>query len=358
MKDLSSKELLDETTVESLVEVIERKQATPESPGSKGSPETHFQYWRKKFAGAPLLRLPYDRPRATAHKGNCERKSFQLEADISEGLRLLSGQEGVALFMTLLAAFKSLIYRYTGVRDILIATPPCLPETEKMIGRFAGPLALRSYINPQVTFRELLCQIKDNVSETYDQKGPPPIALIDELERESKAQGSRMFQAGFSFESLSKSQPQRDSFGLAKGNIGLPSDLELGLAIIDTGAQLNGALVYDPTLFDGETIDRMIGHLETLLAGIVANPEQRIALLPILTRKEQDQLLNGWSNAASCDYPEVFAQQLFEEQSKLTPDKVVAVYNNISLSSRELDEESKQIANLIRRLRRWSKTDR
>jgi non-ribosomal peptide synthetase component F len=241
-----------------------------------------------------MLRLPTDRPRPPVESFRGTRQSFTVAKDVTDGLVALSKREGVTLFMTLVAAFKVLLNRYSGQEDILIGTPIAnrnRGEVEGLIGCFVNTLVLRTDLSGDPTFRELLKRIRDVTLEAYAYQDLPFDKLIEELHPERDASRNPVFQVMFVLHN--NPMPPIELADLTLTALEVDSDqskLDLTMSMMDRPQGLFGSLEYNTDLFDGETIGRMIQHFQTLLAGIVADHEQRISELRLLTEAELEGL--------------------------------------------------------------------
>ena len=318
--------------------------------------QSQLAYWQQKLAGMPaLLELPADRPRPAVQSFRGETQVFTIEQDISEALVSLSQQQGVTLFMLLLTAFKVLLYRYTNQSDIVVGTPVAnrqQPQIQGMIGFFVNNLVLRADLSDNPTFLQLLKQVRGVVLEAYDHQHLPFEKLVEALHPERDLSYTPLFQIDFALEyepeatftlkdvTINTSEPGTNQ--MAK--------LDLSLSLHKTEQGLTGAFEYSTDLFDTTTIARMIENWQTLLAGIVANPEQRLSDLPILTAIEQHNLLVEW-NQTQQDYPHnLCIHQLFEAQVEQTPDAVAVIFKDEQLTYRELNAKANQLAHHLQAL--------
>ncbi|MCY3010883.1 MAG: condensation domain-containing protein, partial [Planctomycetota bacterium] len=254
-----------------------------------------LQYWRGQLAGISVLELPTDRPRPTmtTHLGG--QHSFELPKSLVTRLKTLSQTAGVTLHMTLLAAFKTLLSRYSGQTDIAIGVPVAgrnRSELENLIGFFVNTLVNRTDMSGEPTFLEVLSRVRESSLSAYDHQDLPFERLVEELRPERLLGRSPLVQVLFQLLNFSEG-------GLALRDLEvslLPSPrqrvrFDLELHLWQKPKNLCGTLVYSKDLFDPSTIDRMSRHFVTLLEGIVSVPDQRIRELPLLTAAERHQLL-------------------------------------------------------------------
>ncbi|WP_442935957.1 non-ribosomal peptide synthase/polyketide synthase [Nostoc sp.] len=316
---------------------------------------SQLSYWKQQLANAPtFLPLPTDRPRPAVQTFNGAYLEFALSAELTQQLTKLSQEQGVTLFMTLLAAYNTLLYRYTGQTDILVGTPIAnrdRSEIEGLIGFFVNTLVMRTEISGDRSFNELLPRIREMALSAYAHQDLPFEMLVEALQPERDLSHTPLFQVMFVLNNAPTSEVELT--GLSVSSLPIESaiakfDLTLGIENTNTG--LVGWWEYNTDLFDSSTIERMTGHFVTLLESIVANPQERISQLPMLTASEQQQLLVEW-NDTSVDYPQdKCIHQLFEEQVERTPDAVAVVFENQQLTYHELNCRANQLAHYLQSL--------
>ena len=321
---------------------------------------SQLAYWRGQLTGAAqILDLPSDRPRPTVMSHRGAERRFTLPAELAGALRELSRKEGATLFMTLLAAFDVLLYRYTGQGDLSVGMPIAnrsRTETEGLIGFFLNTLVLRASLADELSFRALLAQVKETCLGAYAHQDMPFERLVQELAPERDLGRSPLFQVTFT---LHAAAPNATS-GSAAASSGLQVgggttetatakfDLSLGIAERPDGA-LAGSLEYSTELFELTTIDRMIQHLATLLTSAARDPDQRLRQLRMLPAEER-QLLRAWNDTAAPRPRDLLLHRLVELQVDRTPDAVAVIFEGAALTYRQLDERANRIANHLQRL--------
>ncbi|MHC5675049.1 non-ribosomal peptide synthetase [Nostoc sp.] len=317
--------------------------------------ESQLAYWKQQLGGKlPILELPTDRPRPPVQTYRGARQSLNLPNNLSDALKSLSQQSGVTLFVTLLAAFKTLLYRYTGQEDIIVGSAIANRnqlEVKGLIGLFANNLVMRTNLSENPSFRELLGRVQEVVLSAYAHQDLPFEKLVEELQPERNLSHSPLFQVMFAFHNTPRElwevpgltiTPLKVHSGAAKFDLTL--DLE------ETSSGIKGGIEYNTDLFDATTIARMVGHFQTLLQGIVANPEQQISDLPLLTPAEQHQLLVEWNNTQT-DYDlSQCLHQLFEAQVERSPDAVAVVFEDQQLTYNDLNQRANQLAHYLQQL--------
>lgn len=317
--------------------------------------EKQLSYWKQQLDGAPtVVELPTDRPRPAVQGGRGARQYIMLSKQVSEALKLLSQQEEVTLFMVLLAAFGTWLYRYTGQEDILVGSPIAgrnQVETEELIGFFVNTLVMRTYLGGNPTFRQLLARVRQVALGAYSHQDLPFEKLVEELHPERDPSCSSLFQVMFVLQNAPKSVLELSGLSLNFQDIDSgTAKFDLTLELQETTEGIRGWFEYNTDLFDASTVHRMVGHFQTLLQGIVAAPEQKLSELPLLTAAERLTLLVEWNNTQA-DYPkDACIHQMFEAQVELTPNAVAVVFEDQQLTYRELNARANQLAHYLRSL--------
>ncbi|WP_018612579.1 non-ribosomal peptide synthetase [Segetibacter koreensis] len=315
--------------------------------------EAKLSYWKEKLQEVQVLQLPTDfvRPAVQSTKGAVE--GFLIDKQLGEQLKTLSKQQGTTLFMTLLAAFKVLLFRYSGQEDICVGSPTASrqqQEVEGLIGFFANTLALRDKVKGDASFVELLQTVKATTLDAYQHQEVPFEKVVDEVTRERDVSRNPLFQVMFA------SQNTRDVPELHLGNTEISTEVfadmtakfDLTLFVEETRRGLQSGFEYCTELFEARTIGRMADHFQSLLQSIVTAPHQKIAALPMLTEAERQQLLEEF-NPRPVAYPlDRTIVDLFKQQVESTPDNVAVIFQEQRLSYRELNERSNQLAHYLR----------
>ena len=314
--------------------------------------ENQLSYWRKQLDGLLTLQLPTDHAHQAVRTYRGSSQVLKLSARLSEAIKSLSQREGGTLFMTLLAAFQLLLSRYCGQSDIAVGSPIAgrnRQETEGLIGFFVNTLVLRADLSANPTFRELLRQVRETTLKAYSHQDLPFEKLVEELHPERNLSISPLFQVMFVFQNTADHPLELEQIVVSPvGRNSSIAKFDLSLTMSEKDGKLRGSINYYTDLFDASTIERMIGHFQTLLEGIVANPNERISALPLLTEAEKHQLLVEW-NDTQRDYPsEKCIHRLFEERVERTPEAVAVVFAEQQLTYRELNGRANQLAHYLR----------
>jgi amino acid adenylation domain-containing protein len=311
--------------------------------------DRELKYWREQLHGLAVLELPTDRPRPPIQGYQGIRKGFTLPASLVQALKDLSRCEGTTLFMTMLAAFQTQLYRYSGQDDIAVGSPIANrnhKELEGLIGFFVNTVVMRTKLDGSPSFRELLHCVREVALDAYSHQDLPFEKLVEELKPERDQSRNPLFQVMMVLQNASELKLPGIATGISLGDTGTAM-FDLLLELEECSEGINGVLEYNTDLFGAATIERMIGHFRTLLEGIVANPDQRVSELPLLTEAERHQLLVTW-NDTKTDYPtETCLHRLFEAQVEKTPNAVAIVFEGKRLTYRELNARANKLAHYL-----------
>jgi surfactin family lipopeptide synthetase A len=322
--------------------------------------DSQLAYWQNKFSPLPpTLDLPTDHPRPAVQSWQGSTHDFTFPLDLLHKLNALSRSEGATLFMTLLAAFQVLLHRYTGQEDLSIGTPVANrhhPGVEKLIGFFVNTLVLRTDLSGAPTFRQLLQRVRKVALEGYAHQDVPFEMLVEKLHPERDLSHNPLFQVAFT---VQHSAPQ--SIGVRGLEMspwpldGKTAKFDLTLILHEGAHGLSGTLEYNSDLFDAATIRRMGDHLRVLLESIVSDVTQPIAMLPLLTPAERQQVLVEWNRTKMVTPIDRCAHQLFEAQAARQPRALAVTFHGAGAASQaltygELDQRANQLAHYLREL--------
>jgi aspartate racemase len=326
------------------------------APGAPGQVlEEQLAYWKRQLSDlTPVLELPTDRPYPAVQTFKGQLESLALPPTLAAALLEISRQEGATLFMTLLAAFQLLLARYSGQNDIAVGTPIAgrsRPEVEPLIGCFANTLVLRSDLSGDPSFRALLGRVRELCLEAYTHQDVPFEKLVEELHPKRDLSRNPLFQVVFALQNVPKTALQLPGLELSMVDLNIrTAKFDLTLEVEETPHSLVLNLEYNVDLYDAATVARMLQHFKTLLEGIVAQPDQRLSDLDLLSASERHQILVEW-NATATPYPrERCIHQLFAAQAARTPDAIALTCGEQALSYHELDGRANQLAQHLRAL--------
>jgi amino acid adenylation domain-containing protein len=314
--------------------------------------DSQVDYWKEQLGGSlPVLELPTDYTRPATRKYSGASKEVAIAAEVTNQLRALCREEGATVFMALLAAYKLLLSRYSQQQEIVVGTPIAgrnRPEIENLIGFFVNTLALRTDLSGDPSFRELLGRVRAAALGAYTNQDLPFEKLVEVLQPERSMNRAPLFQAMFHLQNIPPHDLELKGLSLSplEVRIGITRiDLELHLS--DSPQGLSGFLIYSTELFEGATIERMIEHFRRLIESAVANPDDPISALSMMTEAERRHLLVEW-NDTSRDYPrQKSVVRLFEQQVEERPDNVAVVFGDESLTYRELNARANQLAHYL-----------
>ncbi|WP_414582644.1 non-ribosomal peptide synthetase [Scytonema sp. PCC 10023] len=315
---------------------------------------TQLNYWKQQLKGElPVLQLPTDRPRPAIATFTGAKQYFTFSKALTDALRQLSQREDTTLFMSLLAAFNILLYRYTDQEDILIGSPIAnrnRAELEGMLGLFVNTLVLRNNLSGNPSFRELLHRVREVTLDAYAHQDLPFEMLVEELQPERDLSRNPLYEVMFALQNSPVSV--QEVSGLTLRTLEFDSgtaQLDIFLSMSESQEGLTGCLEYSTDIFDSTTITQFINKFQTLLENIVANPEQRICELSLLTASEQEQLIFKL-NQTLADYPQdASLHQLFEQQVQLTPDLNALIHQSEELTYRQLNHRVNQLAHYLQK---------
>ncbi|MDX6271914.1 MAG: hypothetical protein QOD28_3137, partial [Acidobacteriota bacterium] len=317
--------------------------------------ESELSYWREQLAAVPpALVLPTDRPRPATQSFAGATHRFQLPELLWRELVALSRREGATLFMTLLAAFDTLLWRYSGQDDLLVGTPVAnrtRAEVENLIGFFVNTLVLRARLDAGLSFRHLVRQVREVCLGAYAHQDVPFEKLVEELQPERSLSHHPLFQVMFTADHAPP--PQADSGGLTLNLVRTNDEnakFDLTLSLTESEQGLSGAIEYNTDLFDAATIARMSGHFRRLLESIVTNPDLPVSRLNLLAEEEQRQLLVEWNDTMTPRLAESCVHELFRAQAARTPEQLAVISDDDELSYAELDARSDELAGYLREL--------
>lgn len=317
-----------------------------------GAYDGQLAYWKERLAGSPpLLDLPADRPRPARQTfaGACH--TVLLAPELAAALERVARESNATPFMFLLAAFQVLLSRYSGSTDILVGCPAAgrsRLETEPLLGLFLNTLVLRTNLDGEPTFRELLGRVRETALGAYAHQDLPFEKLVEALQPERSLSHSPLFQVFFQLRNLPFDAPRFD--GLAVEPVEFDpgtGQFDLAVAIAPARGSLEVTFTYNTDLFDRETAARMLGHYRALLEAAAHDPGRRITQLPMLAEAERRQLLEEW-NRTERPVPAAFAHELVEAQAARRPDAVAVVYEDRRLTYAELNAQADALARRLR----------
>ncbi len=320
--------------------------------------DQQVSYWRKQLAGAPaVLELPTDKPRPAIQTYRGWRQSFVLPPELMTALKELGHENGATLFMTLLSAVYVLLHRYSGQHDIVIGSPIAnrnRAEIEGLIGFFINTLVLRTRVEGDESFRQVLDRVREVCLAAYAHQDVPFEKLVDELQPDRQLSHNPLFQVVFVFQSdIGGGEVRFGDLGLSALRVeNRTAKFDLTFNLTDSPHGLAGTIEYNTDLFDDSTITRLIGHFETLLRSIVAEPEAKVRRLALMPAAEVTEQLTASAQVEEFEVGDSLASW-FEEVAARRDEAVAVVYGDEHLSEqlsyRELNEEANRLAHYLRK---------
>ncbi|MBA4495176.1 AMP-binding protein [Paenactinomyces guangxiensis] len=318
--------------------------------------DKQLNYWRSCLDGElPQLLLPTDRPRTVGQTFNGAIHTVKISLDLTERLQELSAREGSTLFMTLLAAYNTLLYRYTQQEDILVGTAIANrnhPELEKLIGFFVNTLVMRTDLSGNPSFRELLKRVRKMALQAYAHQDLPFEKLVEELCPDRDASHSPLFKVMFSLHNTPQHKWELPNLTITAMDLeSETAKFDMNVEVTEEEDGLTIALEYNVDLFDKETIERFGLNFCTLLEQIVQNPKQTISDIPILTDEQKRELLDLCGQNGSLDWgeSEEAIHHVFEKQAQDTPHRKTLTFEGKSLTYEQLNEQANQLAHYLRK---------
>ena len=313
-----------------------------------------LNYWTDKLTGyPPMLELPTDHPRPAVQTFRGGYLPFRISGDLSQQLQALARQENVSLFMLLLAVFQVLLLRCSGQTDLCIGTPVAnreRVELESLIGFFVNTLVLRTDLSGEPTFRELLPRVRSICLNGYAHQALPFEQIVEALQPERSMSHTPIFQVMFSLQNAPRQAQQLP--GLTVNPLDIhsgTSKFDLSLIMSEDEQGISGGFEYSSDLFEPDTIRRMTGHFEVLLAAVAANPDESIHVLPLLTSAENQQILVEWNQTARPFFTGC-AHQMFEKWAACQPDTSALIFEDETLSYDQLNRRANLLARELQML--------
>lgn len=340
-------------------------------------------YWQQQLQDLPVLHLPSDRPRPAVQTYQGATYPLAISPTLTQALTTLSQQAGTSLFMTLLAAFQTLLYRYTGQEDVAIGSPIAnrhRSQVEGLIGFFVNSVVLRADLSGNPTFRELLERVRTVALAAYEHQDLPFEKLVEALDPDRDLSRNPLFQVALALQNAP--MPALELPGLTLEPVPLESsstrfDLEVHLwepthglrSLWQSQEGLSGFIAYSTDLFNRDRIARLVEHFQTLLAGIATNPDAHLSDLPLLTPTERQQILVAWNQPACLPKakanslakvpfeeslvgltPDLHFHQIFAAQVQSEPDAIALVSEQGSLTYQELNQKAEQLAQTLHQM--------
>ncbi|WP_372340003.1 amino acid adenylation domain-containing protein [Pseudomonas sp. Leaf58] len=319
-----------------------------------GERERQLAYWTAQLGDDhPVLELSTDRPRPALQSYRGERVNVELGEALSQSLKQLAQRQAATPFMLLLASFQVLLHRYSGQAEVRVGVPIAnrnRVETERLIGFFVNTQVMRAEFDTQLTFTELLAQVRQRALDAQVHQDLPFEQLVDALQPERSLSHSPLFQVMYNHQTRGKGE-RRSLPGLEVESLQWnvhAAQFDLTLDSFEHEQGISATLTFATDLFDASTIQQMARHWLNLLHGIVANPGQRVAELPLLDDGERQQIVQGWNDTQAAYPDERGIHQLIEAQVVATPHAPALVFGEQTLTYAELNRRANRLAHCLR----------
>ncbi len=314
--------------------------------------EKELSYWKQQLSGAlPILELPSDRPRPPIQTFRGATVPLALTRELTESLKELSSREGATLYITLLAAFETLLYRYTGQEDITVGTPIAgrtRQEIENLLGFFVNTLVLRTDFSGRPSFQELLARVREVALGAFAHQELPFEKLVEALQPERSLSHTPLFQVMFGLQNAPAHELEIPglTFQLLSNDSGT-AKFDLTLLMEETEEGLVGTLQYNRDMFEEQSVNRLALHFITLLEAIVSDPSAHISRLKLIPDDHLHQLLVAFNHTRATYPSALLLHDLFQRQASLTPQAEALVFADHRFTYQQLNEQANQLAHFL-----------
>lgn len=323
-------------------------------PRHQGVLDQQLAYWTSKLGDVPtVLEIPTDRSRNDVQTSRGAVETLLLESRLAEAVRRVSRDEQVTPFMLILAAFKVLLAQYGGTRDISVGTPIAgrnRSELENMVGCFLNTLVLRTSLEGDPSFSDLLARVKETSLGAFANQDLPFEQLVLEINPDRDTSQSPLFQVMFVFQNAAPEEFSAQLPDLALSRIGVErntANFDLTLVALDDEQDVRLSFEYNCDLFDGESVQNMLHQLEHLLASVADDPSQRFSQLPWMSAADRHELVVRWNDTGDQASDESCIHELFCEQVQLIPHAIAVVDGSEAISYSELNRRANQLAHML-----------
>ena len=313
--------------------------------------EEQLAYWKNQLAGLEPLNLPVDHRRTTAQHRQGDIVSFQATGDLAEQLRRLGRQQGVTLYMALLAALQVTLCKHAGQQDVAVGTAVANRNrsgVEELVGFFINTLVMRTQLQSDWSFAQLLQQVRQIALDAYQHQDLPFERLVDELQPDRDLSRTPLFQVMLVLQNIRQQEVHLPGVRLSGFGLEVQAPkFDLMLTLAEGASGISGSLSYSSDLFERATVERLLEHLKLVLQAMVERPEQRIADLSLLTPAERETVLVEWNQTAA-EYPGKYVAELFEEQVARSPHAIAVKSEEGKLSYGDLNVRANRVASALR----------
>ncbi|MEC5271177.1 non-ribosomal peptide synthetase [Caldifermentibacillus hisashii] len=314
--------------------------------------ENQLKYWKNELSGKlPVLQLPSDYPRPAQQTFNGALLTERVPTELVHKLRKLSKQEGTTLFMTVLAAYQGFLSRYTNQDDIIVGSPIANrnhASIEGIIGFFVNSLVIRTNVSTEMTFTDLMSKVKEKALNAYLNQDIPFERIVDEVVEERSLSYSPIFQTMLVFQNKASKIPKGLNIDLEPISVQLPfAKFDLTVIIEEEDDEFTLAFEYNTDLFKEGTIKRLSRNFLHWLESVVVNPKEKLTNLPLTAQEEEHQLLIEWNKTEKAFLEHQSIPEWFEAKVQETPDAIAVVFNDNSLTYKQLNDRANRLAHFL-----------
>jgi len=314
--------------------------------------DRELAYWKGLFpVEPPVLELPLDRPRPLLQEHIGSAYVFAMPVELTDNIKTFCRSERVTLFMYLLTILKILMFRYTHQQEIVVG---CLAagrsdiDAEKLIGFFVNTLPVKTTLEGNLSFRELLLRVRVAALGTFSHQQVPYAKLLAELSPSRNQNINPLFQVMLNLHNMPRTVTTVEGLTIEEldYDYGI-SPVDICLKVTEQNGTIVCNLIYDTEIFEVETIARMASHFQMIIQGSVADPDEKISRLPLLTDTERISLLKGASRGLVAPCHKKCIHQYFEEQAALAPQKIALLFGDRELTYGELNKRANRLAHYL-----------
>ncbi len=314
--------------------------------------EKQLRFWKEQLGSSNFtLDLPIAKTRPSVQTYRGSHLAFELEPALSEQLKAFTQKQSATLFMTTLAAFNVLLFRYSGQDDINIGSPIAnrnRSAIENIIGFFVNTLVLRTDLSGNPTFIELINRIKETALGAFSHQDVPFEKLLDVIHTDRNLSHSPLFQVMFVLQNTPMRVEPAADFDLefigVENNI---SQFDLTLTLNDTPQKISGGFEYNTDIFDRDSIEQMVAHFKRILAQMVRHPQQSITAVSLLRPEESQKLTRDWNHEITPPQKDLCIHHLFERQVRKTPHAKAVIVSEKSFTYEQLNNAANRLARFL-----------
>ncbi|MEM6685326.1 MAG: condensation domain-containing protein, partial [Bacteroidota bacterium] len=324
------------------------QQETPAFQDSKN-------YWLTQLSGnIPVVNLPTTKKRPQVMTYNGRSMNVFIMEELTKELRKFSKENGGSLFMSLLAIWNVLFYRYTNQKDIIIGTGIAgrdHADLEEQIGFYVNSLALRNQINPEDSFETIFHQIKETTLQAYAHKMYPFDRIVEDLKLERNTSRNPVFDIILSLQNIGDRSERKIVQGIDLENVvdigPCMSKFDMAISFEEMEDTLLFSITFRTDVYENEMIEKLLYHYKNLAKEIIAQPSKSIASLKYLSKDEEQKFIKTYNNTDVIYEESETLVGLFQKQCAISPNAIAIQTPTKNYTYTELDTLSNQLANCL-----------